>query len=73
MVQWVKNLAAVAPVAAKAQVQSLARNSRLEDPVLPQRQCKSQLWLRFNPWPGNLCMLRVQPLKKNNNNKNKIK
>ena len=23
----------------------------------------SLLWLRFDPWPGNLCMLRVWPTK----------
>ena len=27
--------------------------------VLPQLWCRSQLWLRFDPWPGNFHMLRV--------------
>ena len=31
---------------------------------------RSQLWLRFAPWPGNFHMLWVQP---KNKNKNKIK
>ena len=26
--------------------------------MLPQLQCRSQLWLGFNPWPGNFHMLQ---------------
>ena len=44
MVQWVKNLTAVAEV----QVQSQARPYGLKDLALPQ------LWLRFSPWPREL-------------------
>ena len=52
--QWVKNLTAVAPVAVEAWVLSPgAWYSRLKDLALPQ------LWLRFNPWPGNCHMLLV--------------
>ena len=41
VVQWVKNLTAVAQIAAEAQVQSPVWCSRLKDPVFP-------LWLGFN-------------------------
>ena len=57
MVQWVKNLIAVAQVAMEAQVQSLAPHCGLKDPTLMQLQLKSQLWLRFNPCPKNFHML----------------
>ena len=43
MAQWVKNLTAVAQVAADARVQSLAGYSRLKDPA--------ELRLRFSRWP----------------------
>ena len=49
MAQWVRNLNTVAQAAVEAQVQSLARHNGLKDLVL-------QLWVRFNPWPGNVHM-----------------
>ena len=54
--RWVKNLTAAAQVKAEAWVQSLAQCSRLKDPALLQLQCRSQLRLRFDPWPGNFHM-----------------
>ena len=38
--------------------------------ALPQLWYRSQLWLRFSPWPGNFHMLQVwlKKGKKNNNN-----
>ena len=48
MGQWVKNLTAVAWVAAEARVQSLARHSGLKDTALLQLQ------LRFDLWPRQL-------------------
>ena len=51
VVQWVKNLAVVAQVAAEAQVRSLAHYSGLKDLML------LQLRLGFSPWPGNFHML----------------
>ena len=44
--QWFKNPTAVALFAAVVQV-------GLKDLVLLQLWHRSQLWLRFNPWPGN--------------------
>ena len=61
MAQWVKNQTLVDQVAAETCVGSLARSSELKDPVLPQLQLKSQLWVGFNPWPGNFCMTWVWP------------
>ena len=63
MAQWVKNLTAVARVAAVVHVQSLARHSGLKHLELLQLQCRSQLWLRFTPWSRNFHMLWVWPLK----------
>ena len=45
MVQLVRNLTAVAQVAAEAPVQSLAQHSGLKDPALPQLWHRSQMWL----------------------------
>ena len=56
MAQWVKNLTAAAQVAAKACIQSLAWSSRLKDPALLQLEHRSQLWLKFSPWPRNFPM-----------------
>ena len=64
MVQWVKNLTTVVPVAAGVRVQSLGWCSGLKDLVLPQLWFRLQLRLRFDPWPRNFHMQRVQPLKK---------
>ena len=52
MALWVKNLTAVAQVTVEVWVQSLAVYGRLKSPVLPQLQCRYQLWLRFIPGPG---------------------
>lgn len=65
MVQWVKNPTAAAQVAAGARVWAPAWHCSLKDPELRQVQ------LRFNPWPGNLQMPRVRPLKKTKQNKTK--
>ena len=56
MVQWVKNLTAVARVAAEVQVPSPAWCSGLKNLVLPQLCCRSQLQLGFDLWPGNFHM-----------------
>ena len=53
--QWVKDLTAAAWVAAEGWVCSPAWHSEL----------RIWLWLGLDPWPGNLHMLWVQPLKKN--------
>ena len=37
---------------------------QVKDLALPQLWCRSQIRLRFDPWPGNVHMLWVQPLKK---------
>lgn len=55
MVPWVKNLTAAAGVAAKVQVQFPNQHSGLKDLAL------LQLWLRFNPWPGNFHVPQVWP------------
>ena len=64
MVQWVKDLTAVAWVAAVlGSIPSLVQ--WVKDPVLPQ------LWLGFSPWPRNFHMPRVQTIKtKQNKNEN---
>ena len=36
----------------------------VKDPALLQLWHRSQLWLGFNPWPGNLHMSQVWLLKK---------
>ena len=51
--QWVKNPIAAAQVTAETQVQSPARSSGLKDLALSQLLHRSELWLRFSPWPGN--------------------
>ena len=63
-VQWIKNPTAVAQVDMEAQVPSLVWRNGLKDPVSPQLCHRSQLRLRFNPWPRNFHMPWVQPLKK---------
>ena len=52
VVQWVKNLTAVAQVTEEVWVQSPTWHSVLKDPELPQLWGRSQLQLRFNLWPG---------------------
>ena len=56
MGQWVKNLTAAAGISAEVKIQSLAWARVLKDLAL----LKLQLWLRFNPWPGNIHMPWVQ-------------
>ena len=56
LVQRVKNLIAAALVTKEAWVWSLAQHSGLKDLALLQLWCRSQLWLRFSPWPGNFHM-----------------
>ena len=58
-VQKVKNLTAVARVAAEAWVRSSTRCSGSNDLVLQQLQQRSQLRLGFDPSPGNFHMLQV--------------
>lgn len=55
MAQWVKDLTAATPLAAEAQVQTLACCSGLNDPVLLHLQ------RRFSPWTGHVHMLWVWP------------
>jgi len=62
--EWVKDLTSVAWVAAKVQVQSSAWLSELKDLLLPRLHCRSQMHLRFHPWPKNFYMPWVWPLKK---------
>lgn len=74
MVQWVKNLAAAAQVAARGVVQSPVLCSGLKDPGLPvQQRCRSQLLLRFSPWPGKFPMPQIWPLKKKMHSINRIR
>ena len=42
----------------------LVRHSGLKKLALPQLWCRSQLWLRSDPWPGNSISCRVLPPKK---------
>ena len=37
----------------------LVRHSGLKNLALPQLWCRSQLWLRSDPWPGNSISCRV--------------
>lgn len=69
--QWVKNLTAVPWATVEAQVQSPAWHSELKDPALPQLQRRPKQQLKFNPWPRNIYMPWVQPLKKKKRNKTK--
>ena len=65
MAQWVKNPTAAGQVTEEVWVQSPAHLSGLKDPLLPQ------LWLRFNPWPGNFHMHQEWPFKKEKKRKEK--
>ena len=58
MTQWDKNPTAVAQVTTEVWVQSLV-------------QPRSQLGLRFNPWPGRVHTLWVWPQKKKKKKKKK--
>ena len=57
MAQWVKNMIAVAQVAVEVRVRYPAQYTGLKDLVLPQLWCRSQLQLRFKPWPRSFHML----------------
>ena len=59
--QWVENLTAVARVGAEVWVQSLAQHGGPKDLALPQLQCRWQLWLGLDPWPGKFHMSRMWP------------
>ena len=52
--QWVKNPTAVILIIVEMWVQSQACCSGLKDLTLLQMWCRSQLWLGFSPWPGEL-------------------
>ena len=64
--QWVKNLTVVAWVTAEVWVWSLGWRSGVKDPVLPQ------LWLVFNPWPGNIHLQWGCPFKKKKRHQTKF-
>ena len=53
VVQWVKNLTAVAWATVEVQW--------IKGSGIPQLWCRLQLQLGFSPWPGNFHMLQVQP------------
>ena len=61
VVQWVKNLTAVAQVAVETQVQSPAQHCGLKDQELQHLLRRSQLQLGFDPWPRKFHLLWVQP------------
>ena len=56
MVQWVKNLTAAACVPEEVCFCYLSQHRGLKDPAFPQLQCRTVMWLRFNPWPRNFHM-----------------
>ena len=60
VVQWVKNLTAVAEWLRSVQKCRFNPWLELKDLVLLQLRCRMMLWLPFSPWPGNGHMLRVQ-------------
>ena len=68
MVQCIKSPIAASQVTVEVEVPSLAQHSGLTHPVLPQVPHRLQLQLRFNPWPRNVHMQQVSPLKKEKNN-----
>ena len=67
MAKWVKNMTAVAGVAAEARAQSPAQHSGIKNLALPQSQHRSQMKFRFGPWPSKFHVLQVWPLKKKKN------
>ena len=68
MALWVQTLTAATWIAAEVRVQFSDQHSGLKDPALLQLLCRSQLWLRFSPWPGNsiclVCGLKSKKKKK---------
>ena len=66
MVQWVKNTTAVAHVTLEVWVRSPAWHSGLKDLTL------LQLYLGFNPWPGNFHRPQAWPKKTNKKGESSI-
>lgn len=65
---WVKNRTAAAQVTAEMWVRCLAWCNGLRIWCWCCCGHRSELQLRFKPWPGNVHVLGVRPLKNNNNN-----
>ena len=42
---------------------------QVKDLMLSLQELRSLLWLRIDPWPGNFCMLWVQPISPKQTNK----
>ena len=60
MAKWVNNLACLCEGSG-----SIPRQAQwIKDLVLVQLWCRLQLWLGFDPWPGNVHMPWVWPKKK---------
>ena len=60
-IEVVKKPTAAAQVAMEVRVPSLTLHSGLKNPALPQLWHTVQLWLGFDPCPGNFHMPWVQP------------
>ena len=60
MAQWVNDLACLH--GGTGSIPSPAQ--RVKDPALLQMWHRLQLWLQFDPWPGNFHVLQVQLKKK---------
>ena len=65
---WVKNRTAAVQVTAEMWVRCLAWCNGLRIWCWCCCGHRSELQLRFKPWPGNVHVLGVRPLKNNNNN-----
>ena len=57
MAQWIKDPAHLCGIP----VRFPGPEQWIKDPVWPQLWHKSQMRLRFNPWPGNFHMPQVWP------------
>ena len=67
MVQRVKDLTAAAGVTAKAQTGSITGLAQwVKELALLQLWSRSQLWLRFDPWPGDFRLALKSKRKKRN-------
>ena len=63
VVQWVNEPTCLCGIAG-----SIPRPAQwVKDPVLPQLWQRSQMQLRFDPWPRNFHIPQVQPKKKKKN------